>query len=186
MNRVQGHDLAVRQQTRRRGPKAPSHDCLAMTKLSESTGFDSRPGRPTRGSGCWWPVTIATAARHSGHRVRISPAKLVAPSVASKAGFRCRPNLSSRMVDGMATKKITITLEVAQLDRIRELVEAGKASSVSGFVQHAVGVSLDDIAGWGALLAQALQDTGGPLSRDEKAWADEMLGNQKRRTRSVA
>ena len=86
----------------------------------------------------------------------------------------------------MATKKITITLEVAQLDRIRELVEAGKASSVSGFVQHAVGVSLDDVAGWGALLAQALQDTGGPLSRDEKAWADEMLGNQKRRTRSVA
>jgi Arc/MetJ-type ribon-helix-helix transcriptional regulator len=86
----------------------------------------------------------------------------------------------------MATRKITITLEATQLDRVRGLVEAGKASSVSGFVQHAVGVSLDDIAGWGALLAQALRDTGGPLSRDEKAWADEMLGNQKRRTRSVA
>ena len=86
----------------------------------------------------------------------------------------------------MATKKITITLESAQLDRVREFVEAGKASSVSGFVQHAVGVSLDDIAGWGALLAQALGDTGGPLSHDEKAWADEMLGNPKRRTRSVA
>jgi Arc/MetJ-type ribon-helix-helix transcriptional regulator len=90
------------------------------------------------------------------------------------------------MVSGMATKKITITLETAQLDRVRDLVEAGKATSVSGFVQHAVGVSLDDIAGWGALLAQALRDTGGPLSRDEKAWADEMLGNRKRRTRSVA
>jgi Arc/MetJ-type ribon-helix-helix transcriptional regulator len=89
------------------------------------------------------------------------------------------------MVNGMATKKITITIEAAQLDRVRELVEAGKASSVSGFVQHAVGVSLDDIAGWGALLAQALQDTGGPLSQDEKTWADEILGNQKRRTRSV-
>jgi Arc/MetJ-type ribon-helix-helix transcriptional regulator len=86
----------------------------------------------------------------------------------------------------MATKKVTITLEAAQLDRVRELVGAGKASSVSGFVQHAVGVSLDDIAGWGALLAQALRDTGGPLSRDEAAWADEMLGNPKRSTRSVA
>lgn len=86
----------------------------------------------------------------------------------------------------LATKKITITLEAAQLDRVRELVEAGKASSVSGFVQHAVGVSLDDIAGWGALLAEALRDTGGPLSRDEKAWADEMLGNQKQRARSAA
>jgi len=90
------------------------------------------------------------------------------------------------MVDGMATKKITITLETAQLDRVRELVEAGKASSVSGFVQRAVRVSLDDIAGWGAPLAQALQDTGGPLSRDEKEWADEMLGTKKRRTRSLA
>lgn len=86
----------------------------------------------------------------------------------------------------MVTKKITITLGAAQIDRIRELVGAGKASSVSGFVQHAVGISLDDIAGWGAMLAQALQDTGGPLSRDEKAWADEVLGNQKRRTRTVA
>jgi Arc/MetJ-type ribon-helix-helix transcriptional regulator len=86
----------------------------------------------------------------------------------------------------MATKKVTITLEAAQLDRVRELVEAGEASSVSGFVQHAVGISLDDIAGWGALLAQALRDTGGRLSHDEKAWADEMLGNRKRRARSVA
>lgn len=90
------------------------------------------------------------------------------------------------MVSGMATKKVTITLEAAQLDRVRELVEAGEASSVSGFVQHAVGISLDDIAGWGALLAQALRDTGGRLSHDEKAWADEMLGNRKRRARSVA
>jgi Arc/MetJ-type ribon-helix-helix transcriptional regulator len=90
------------------------------------------------------------------------------------------------MVNGMATKKVTITLEASQLDRIRELVDAGKASSVSGFVQHAVGVSLDDIAGWGALLAQALRDTGGPLSEDETKWADEMLGTQKRRRRSAA
>jgi Arc/MetJ-type ribon-helix-helix transcriptional regulator len=109
------------------------------------------------------------------------------PSVPRRpSSFRGAATLCDGMVDGMATKKVTITLEAAQLDRVRELVEAGKASSVSGFVQHAVGVSLDDIAGWGALLAQALRDTGGPLSRDEKAWADEMLGNQKRRTRSVA
>jgi Arc/MetJ-type ribon-helix-helix transcriptional regulator len=90
------------------------------------------------------------------------------------------------MVNGMVTKKITITLDEAQLDQVRELVESGKASSVSGFVQHAVGVSLDDIAGWGALLAQALRDTGGPLSHDEKRWADEMLGTKKRRVRSGA
>jgi Arc/MetJ-type ribon-helix-helix transcriptional regulator len=90
------------------------------------------------------------------------------------------------MVNGMATKKVTITLGEAQLERIRELVAAGKASSVSGFVQHAVGVALDDVAGWGAVLAEALAATGGPLSTDEKAWADEVLGVRKRRSRSVA
>jgi Arc/MetJ-type ribon-helix-helix transcriptional regulator len=89
------------------------------------------------------------------------------------------------MVIGMATKKVTVTLDASQLDRIRGLVEIGQASSVSGFVQHAVGVAIDDVAGWGALLARALQETGGPLSDAEKAWADEMLGTQRRRRRSV-
>ena len=64
----------------------------------------------------------------------------------------------------MATKKVTVTLDELQLDRIRALVEAGSASSVSGFVQHAVDVALDDVAGWGALLAEALRETGGALS----------------------
>lgn len=80
------------------------------------------------------------------------------------------------MVTGMATRKVTITVDEADLDRVRELVEAGKAPSVSGFVQHAVGVALDDVSGWGALLARALHETGGPLTSEEKAWADELLG----------
>jgi Arc/MetJ-type ribon-helix-helix transcriptional regulator len=90
------------------------------------------------------------------------------------------------MVFGMATRKITVTLDEDQLARIRALVESGKASSVSGFVQHAVGVSLDDVAGWGAMLAEALSQTGGDLSADEKAWADRILGTGKRRKRSAA
>jgi Arc/MetJ-type ribon-helix-helix transcriptional regulator len=95
-------------------------------------------------------------------------------------------SLSTSMVIGMASKKVTITLEEAQLDSVRALVEAGKVKSVSGFVQHAVGVALDDVAGWGALLARALAETGGALSDDERMWADEMLGVPKRRKRSVA
>jgi Arc/MetJ-type ribon-helix-helix transcriptional regulator len=90
------------------------------------------------------------------------------------------------MVFGMATKKVTITLDEAHLERVRELVDAGRASSVSGFVQHAVAVAIDDIAGWGALLAAALRDTGGPLTAEEKAWADEILGVPKKRKRSAA
>ena len=76
----------------------------------------------------------------------------------------------------MATKKVTVTLDEEQLARIQCMVGAGTAPSVSGFVQHAVGVSLDDVAGWGALLAEALTQTGGDPTPAERAWADGVLG----------
>jgi Arc/MetJ-type ribon-helix-helix transcriptional regulator len=75
----------------------------------------------------------------------------------------------------MATTKVTITLDDEQLAAVRRLVESGKANSVSGFVQHAVSVSLADVAGWGALLGVALRATGGPLKAKEREWADEIL-----------
>jgi Arc/MetJ-type ribon-helix-helix transcriptional regulator len=90
------------------------------------------------------------------------------------------------MVIGMASKKVTITLDDEQVLLIRGLVSAGRAPSVSGFVQHAVGVALDDVAGWGAMLAQALADTGGPMTAEERAWADTALGVPKRRRRPAA
>lgn len=76
---------------------------------------------------------------------------------------------------GMATKKVTITLADHQLAAIRALVEARSARSVSAFVQHAVAVSLDDVAGWGVLLASALEQTGGPVTKAERRWADGVL-----------
>jgi Arc/MetJ-type ribon-helix-helix transcriptional regulator len=79
------------------------------------------------------------------------------------------------MVIGMATRKVTVTLEEEQLEAIRSLVRQGSASSISGFVQGAVSTMLDDVAGWGALLAEALRETGGPLTDAERAWADEIL-----------
>ena len=81
------------------------------------------------------------------------------------------------MVLGMATRKVTITLEVAQIKEIRDLVSAGQSPSVSAFVKHAVRVSLTDVAGWGAMLEDALDRTGGPLTDDEVAWADRVLGS---------
>jgi Arc/MetJ-type ribon-helix-helix transcriptional regulator len=80
------------------------------------------------------------------------------------------------MVIGMATSKVTVTLANDQLDAIRALVGQGKLNSVSGFVQHAVTVALADLAGWGATLGLALEQTGGPLSAKERAWADAVLG----------
>ena len=90
------------------------------------------------------------------------------------------------MADGTATRKITVTVEERQLDQMRALVASGTAASVSGFVQHAVGLALDDVAGWGALLAEALRATGGSLTDEERAWADGVLGTPTRRSRSVA
>jgi Arc/MetJ-type ribon-helix-helix transcriptional regulator len=87
------------------------------------------------------------------------------------------------MVIGMATTKVTITLEDEQLAAIRKLVAAGKLESVSAFVKHAVTVSLADLAGWGAMLATALTETGGPLSAQERTWADSMLKPQRKAKR---
>ena len=90
------------------------------------------------------------------------------------------------MVIGMPTRKVTVTLDEVQLDQIRMLVHGGGARSLSGFVQHAVAVALDDVTGWGAMLAGALRDTGGSLSDDERVWADEQLGTMPRRRGSAA
>lgn len=91
------------------------------------------------------------------------------------------------MVIGMATRKVTITLDEGQLAAIRDLVAAGQATSVSGFAQHAVGVALDDVAGWGAILAEALAATGGDLTAAERTWADGVLKpGPKRGKRSAA
>jgi Arc/MetJ-type ribon-helix-helix transcriptional regulator len=79
------------------------------------------------------------------------------------------------MVFGMATTKITITLPNEQLGEIRALVAAGGAASVSSFVQHGVRVALFDAAGWQEMLRDALQQTGGSLTKRERAWADALL-----------
>jgi len=85
------------------------------------------------------------------------------------------------MVISMATAKITITLQCEQVEGIRALVAAGKARTVSGFVQHAVKVALFDAAGWQDMLADALHQTGGPLTKKERAWADAILTSGKRK-----
>jgi Arc/MetJ-type ribon-helix-helix transcriptional regulator len=88
----------------------------------------------------------------------------------------------------MATTKVTVTLGDQQLAAIRKLVSSGRARNVSSFVQHAVAVSLSDVAGWGAMLGQALERTGGPLTPKERAWADAILqpSHRPRRRRKAA
>lgn len=87
------------------------------------------------------------------------------------------------MVSGMATTKVTITLPDEQVAQIKKLVQSGHAASVSGFVKHAVGVSLEDLTGWGAMLGSALEQTGGALTDEERSWADEILGTSQKKQR---
>lgn len=87
------------------------------------------------------------------------------------------------MVIGMATRKVTVTLDERDVLAIRAAVAKGTARSVSGFVQHAVRVGLQDVAGWGAMLADALQRTGGPITDEERTWADGVLQVPARRRR---
>ena len=88
------------------------------------------------------------------------------------------------MVFGMATTKITITLPDDQLAEIRAIVAAGETRSVSAFVKHAIGVALNDAAGWQDMLNDALEQTGGPLTKKERAWADAILSGTERGKRS--
>ncbi len=78
----------------------------------------------------------------------------------------------------MATTKITISLQDDQFEEVRALVAAGEAASMSGFAQHAVRVALHNAAGWRELLADALEQTGGPLTAKEQSWADSVLTGQ--------
>ena len=59
--------------------------------------------------------------------------------------------------------------------KIHALIAAGRTATVSAFVKHAVGVALFDAAGWKEMLEDALRQTGGPLTKQERAWADVLL-----------
>ena len=76
---------------------------------------------------------------------------------------------------GMATRKVTVTLDEGDVARIKGLVRDGSAASVSAFVQRAVASSLDADAIWAQTLSDLLDETGGPVTPEEQAWASEIL-----------
>ncbi len=78
------------------------------------------------------------------------------------------------MVNSMATRKITITVEEPDLERIREMVKAGTVKSVSGFVQQAVTRCLDADRLLNDYLAAVIAQ-GGPLTESESGWLDDLF-----------
>jgi Arc/MetJ-type ribon-helix-helix transcriptional regulator len=82
------------------------------------------------------------------------------------------------MVIGMAkTEKVTVTLPIEQVAAIRALVEGKRVASVSGFLQHAVGLALEDVVEFERMLDEDLEASGGPLTDEEIRWADGILGH---------
>jgi Arc/MetJ-type ribon-helix-helix transcriptional regulator len=154
---------------------------LLRIRRARRAGFPRRnPGRSRlQLHGCWnsWPkIREAASTEEIG-----TSGKYFAMPVNScgRRPFRVcdlpTSGARSSMVSGMATTKITITLPDEQIREIRALVAAGEATSVSAFVKHAVGIALFDAAGWREMLHDALQQTGGPVTKKERAWANDIL-----------
>lgn len=80
------------------------------------------------------------------------------------------------MIEGMTRKaKIAVTLPQELVESARRAVRRGRAASVSAYVagaleQRAKSEDLD------TLLEEMLEETGGPMTDEERAWADEQLG----------
>ena len=71
--------------------------------------------------------------------------------------------------------KIAVSLSQDTIDDLHRAVDEGRAASASAFVDEAVREKLDRSA-FGALLAEMLEETGGPLTEQEIAEADARLG----------
>jgi antitoxin ParD1/3/4 len=85
----------------------------------------------------------------------------------------------------MTTSKIAVSLPDELVRRARRAVAQGRAPSVSAYMAAALEekVKLDELA---QMLADMLDETGGPLTAAERRTADEALGiAPKRRRRSA-
>lgn len=79
------------------------------------------------------------------------------------------------MIVGMTPReKIAVTVPAELVGRAREAVKKGRAASVSAYVTAALEerVKLDELD---EMLAEMLAETGGPMTDEERAWADSVL-----------
>lgn len=83
----------------------------------------------------------------------------------------------------MAARKSSVTLGVAHEASVRALATDANTISLSAFLDHDVEMALNDAAEWEETLATALEQTGGPLTPEERAWADSILSPAPRKPR---
>ncbi len=83
------------------------------------------------------------------------------------------------MISMTATKsRLTITVDADIADQVKALVAQGGAPNVSAYVEHAVKCQLAADADFDVLLATMLDETGGPLTPDERAAARRVLSGE--------
>ena len=78
------------------------------------------------------------------------------------------------MMIGMTKAKIAVSLPAELVAAAKKAVTAGRAASVSGYVEAALAayVANDDDA-W---IEDLLEETGGPMTEAERTWAEQALG----------
>jgi Arc/MetJ-type ribon-helix-helix transcriptional regulator len=79
------------------------------------------------------------------------------------------------MILSMTKAKIAVTIDQDVLAKVRQAVADGVASSVSAYVEEAVTTRLTDEMTASEWLDQILEESGGPLTDEERAWADRVL-----------
>lgn len=82
---------------------------------------------------------------------------------------------SGGMIIGMTSAKVAISLPKAVLASARAAVKRGEAPSLSAYVSRLIEekTSEGDLM---KMLEEMLEETGGPLTPEEIAWADGVLG----------
>mgnify|MGYP001608936780 FL=1 len=71
--------------------------------------------------------------------------------------------------------KVAITLRPDVVERVRAAVDGGQARSVSAYIEHAVLGQLAAEAGFDSIIAEMLNDTGGPSTKGEQVEARRLL-----------
>lgn len=74
----------------------------------------------------------------------------------------------------MTKAKVTVTMDRDLLAKVRRAVDEGSAPSVSAYVEQAVAQWVADEDA-DAFLDKMLEESGGPMTDEERAWADRVL-----------
>ena len=78
------------------------------------------------------------------------------------------------MMVGMTNVKITVSLPAELVEKAKRAVAQGHPESVSAYVAEAMVAKTQD--DFDAMLDAMLEESGGPLTAEEIAWADSVLG----------